>query len=214
VRSRGLRALALLAAGWLATAALEPGADLEQVRRVVMLSKETQATYALYAWNRIRQPGQPLIEEWSAEFHKGNLHRVETPRDRLIADCKAMTGTYFSLVSGKKTSGPAVAGAACGINSNSDVLEAAYLGRMDSRFGPVERVRLVDAENLRTYDVTGDGAIIGSTYDARDKEATSGLVMNAVAVEHRLPKPDLFSDASLATSAVPGRYKVAPRAGR
>lgn len=59
-----------------------------KVKEVIDRSKATQATYAVYNWNELPRDGQ-LVQEWSAEFHSGDKHRVETLRDRLIADCKA-----------------------------------------------------------------------------------------------------------------------------
>ena len=60
-----------------------------KVEAIIARSKLTRATYAVYAWNKMQHPEQPAVEEWSAEFNSGSLHRVETPRDRVIADCAA-----------------------------------------------------------------------------------------------------------------------------
>jgi len=58
----------------------------------IALTRNTTATYSVFAWNIITRSNKPTEQEWSAEFHQGALHRVETPRDRIIADCAAMTG--------------------------------------------------------------------------------------------------------------------------
>jgi hypothetical protein len=55
--------------------------------KVLEKTKSTRATYSVFFWNRVDPGNRPAFEEWSAEFHMGALHRVETPRDRLIADC-------------------------------------------------------------------------------------------------------------------------------
>jgi hypothetical protein len=79
------------------------------VTPIVSRTHTTRATYAVYYWNRITPARGEASEEWSAEFNRGNWHRVETPRDRMIADCAAMKGIDLSLETGQIVSGPAVA---------------------------------------------------------------------------------------------------------
>ena len=95
-----------------------------KVGEIIARSKLTREMYAVYFWNRIERPGQQPEEEWSAEFNSGDLHRVETPRDRIVADCAASTGTYLSLSTGKVITGPQVAGVACGIRAAFDRYES------------------------------------------------------------------------------------------
>ncbi|HEX4097491.1 MAG TPA: hypothetical protein VHX64_12230, partial [Caulobacteraceae bacterium] len=111
------------------------------VAAVVDRTKSTRATYAIYTWIRISRPGQPPHEEWSAEFNSGALHRVETPRDRVVANCEARTGSALSLVTGKVRTGPEVAEAACGIDTNFQVDAADWLGRQPSPLGPLDAIR-------------------------------------------------------------------------
>jgi len=177
------------------------------IKGVVELTKTTKADYAVYAWNRIEGAGGP-VEEWSAEFHSGSLHRIETPRDRWIADCAAGTGTGLSLATGEKMVGPKVALAACGVNTNKAFVSSEWQGVVKTPFGQAQRIRLVDASNVRTYDVTRDGAIVRATYDLVDGSPLS--LTYAVAVEHGRPDPAMFYAASLARSYVPERFKAAP----
>ena len=64
-------------------------------------TKRTRATYALYSWNWIKGDGFEGGPQWSAEFHRGTLHRVETPRFRVVADCAAGTGAMIDVDSGR-----------------------------------------------------------------------------------------------------------------
>lgn len=59
-----------------------------EAEKTIALTRETRATYSVFFWNVITRPGSPAQAEWSAEFHKGALHRVETPRDRIVANCE------------------------------------------------------------------------------------------------------------------------------
>jgi sarcosine oxidase delta subunit len=182
------------------------------VAPLVKRTRTTQATYAVYYWNRI-SPRGAASEEWSAEFNQGKWHRVETPRDRMIADCRAMTGIDLNLETGEIVSGPAVARSACGINANRPLKKSEYLGRMDGRFGAYERVRLSDAGDVRTYDIDRDGVILNATYASVDKPDDLTLSMTTAGVERDLPEKDIFSPQSLTRSVVPDRFKQAPTRG-
>ncbi len=81
--------LGIVAVGSIVVSAACAQSSSEAARAVVERTKTTSSTYTLYLWNRVTIPGEPVLEEGSAEFHKGDLHRFETPRDRIIADCRA-----------------------------------------------------------------------------------------------------------------------------
>jgi len=181
------------------------------VAPIVSRTHTTRATYAVYYWNRITPSRGEASEEWSAEFNRGNWHRVETPRDRMIADCQAMKGIDLSLETGQIVSGPAVARAACGINANRPIRSSEYLGRQQGKLGEFDRVRLTDAGDVRTYDVSSDGVILGVTYANVDKPQDVTLSMATTGLDRALPDADMFSPESLAHSVVPDRFKVAPK---
>jgi hypothetical protein len=181
------------------------------VAPIVSRTHTTRATYAVYYWNRITPARGEASEEWSAEFNRGNWHRVETPRDRMIADCQAMKGIDLSLETGQIVSGPAVAKAACGINANRPIRQSEYLGRLQSKLGEFDRVRLTDAGDVRTYDVSSDGVILGVTYANVDKPQDLTLTMASTGLDHALPDADMFSPESLGHSVVPDRFKAAPK---
>ncbi|MXP27696.1 hypothetical protein GRI58_02520 [Porphyrobacter algicida] len=199
--------------GGIAASTTAMGADPDsatKVSAVIARSKLTKKTYAIYFWNKINHPNQTSIEEWSAEFNSGSRHRVETPRDRLIADCAAMTGTYFSLLSGEVIRGPQVAAAACGIDTNRKFLDVSWLGRVNSRFGEADRVIVTDADNIRTYDISDEGVILRTIYQTNDVRHLTVLDVETVALTKSLPSGRMFDEASLKESFVPEEFKRAP----
>ena len=121
-----------------------------------------------------------------------------------------MTGTHLSLVTRERTSGPAVAKAACGINANKEVREVARLGEVQTMAGKADRVRVVDAQNVRTYDVTSDGILVGSTYADATPDEPLRLVLKAAGVLRSVPSDDIFTEESLERSAVPPEYRHRP----
>jgi hypothetical protein len=189
----------------------DPEASLTgKVKAVVERSKTTRQTYAAYSWNKVAVEGDP-VEEWGAEFQSDGMHRVETPRDRVVANCEAMTGFALSLVTGKTVKGPSVARAACGINTNKTFTGAEWQGIVRTPFGEADRVRLVDRRDVRTYDVTPAGVIVRTTYAANKPGEPVFLNSEAVALLSALPAEDIFTEASLARSYVPDRFKTAPK---
>jgi hypothetical protein len=128
----------------------------------------------------------------------------------VIADCKAQTGVALSLTTGKTVEGPFVARAACGVNTNKVFTATAWDGLVGTPFGPADRIRLTDKDDIRTYDISPAGVILHSTYVQNSPQRPIGLLSEAVAVLSELPSPDLFDKASLARSYVPDHFKTAP----
>lgn len=211
-RSLQLVAAAILLVGFVGAApAPVDQSEAAKVGAIIARSKLTRETYAVYFWNRMQPPGHEAAEEWSAEFNSGSLHRVETPRDRLIADCAAHTGTYLSLVTREVVTGPQIAGVACGINTNRQFLALEALGRVKTRFADADRVRVTDAENVRTYDISDNGIILRTIFETNDARHLTVLDVEAVQVLRSLPSSNMFDEASLSVSFVPDRFKIAPK---
>jgi hypothetical protein len=211
--ARTCSALALFLCAAAAASAPPPAADTSaRAAEVLARTRTTTKTYALYLWNRVTPPGTAPREEWSAEFHSGNLHRVETPKVRLVADCKAGTGFAFDLTTGETVEGEAVAKTGCGVDANTPLLSAEWKGKVATRFGPAERVRLVDSENIRRYDISPEGILLSSVYTRNGPGEPVLIVSQAVALEAALPAEAIFDRASLSRSVVPDRFKRAPAA--
>lgn len=201
-RARWLGPLLIILIG---AAPVDPA--LEAVGRVIQRTKTTRATYAIYARTYVPLTVNEPVHEWSAEFHQIVSHRVETPRDRVIADCATMTGADFSLVTGQIDRRPGLARTACGISTEGPVTEVESVGRFPSTWGPVDRVVLYNSQLRRTYDVTTDGIIVAETFETPDDSRRLILRMEALAVARRLPRSDIFSEASLVETAVPEQYR-------
>ena len=210
---RPVLALAVFGACAAAAAAetAEPAPD-PRARAVFERTKQTRATYALYSWNWVKGSGFETGPHWSAEFHRGPLHRVETPHVRLVADCSAGTGTMLRVDSNETESGAGVARAACGINSNFPLRSLEWLGRKSSRFGPVETVRILDRSDERIYAVDESGVLVASEIFPRDPKATYCVQQEPLAIERRLPGTDMFSPRSLSRSFAAERFATPPEA--
>ncbi len=176
-------------------------------RAVIEATRETRADYSVFTWNWITPNATDPVEEWAAEFNHGALHRVETPRDRLVADCEAMTGSHMSLETGKIREGREVAQAACGVDSNVSIVAASATGPFESEWGPVRQLLINDSRFERTYVVADNGAIVAQAIV--DETNTPRLVMRATAMTRTSPS-DIYSVASLSRSAVPVEYRSAP----
>lgn len=209
-----------LAAAWAGAAAVATSAGACQaqlppkVAAVIDRTKTTRASYAVYVWYRITRTGQPPVQEWSAEFNSGRLHRVETPHDRVIADCDAMTGSRLMLVTGKVTTGPEIAATACGIDSNYPVDSAEWLGASDSGLGPADVIRITGGPYIRTYTVNSDGVIVRSSFQSNTPEHPYVLQTVSTELSPTLPDADMFTGDSLSRSFVPDRYKTGPSGQR
>jgi hypothetical protein len=209
VRSIALSLVALLG---ISACSAADGADQSQgasarALDVLERTRKVDGTYALYIWNRITPRDKEPTEEWSAEFHSGDLHRVETPRDRLIANCRAGTGVALSLVTGEVVEGPQVAGAACGINRNRPMISAEWLGRVSTPMGEADRVRVVDRDNVRQYDVSREGVLLGATYAENRPGRYLVLTAEAMKLDSALPHADMFDRKSLQESFVPHQFR-------
>lgn len=130
-----------------------PEVDAPKVQAVIERSKKVRTTYAVYQWQRITLEGAPVREEWAAEFNSGNLHRVETVPGRAVANCETMTGSYLSLARQTVATGPRYADGACGIATWRPLVGQTWLGVVQTPFGKADRVRLVDSDYIRTYDI-------------------------------------------------------------
>lgn len=203
----------LLAAGILAVQAGAAHAfEVDaQTQAVIDRTKAARQTYALYEWGRHNRPGEPPVEQWSAEFNQGAVHRVETPEVRVVANCETGAGVVLLVPLGRRDAEPDVGKVACGISTRADLLDGKWLGEVDTAFGKADRIQLTDAELIRTYDVTKAGVIVRTEFHARGPGEPEVVASHAVAVLPELPPGALFDDASLDQSFVSDAYKTAPK---
>ena len=205
-----MRIVALLIFSTVCSGSLQAETVDQRAQAAVDRSRTPTADYSVFTWNEANTPDRGQVSEWGAEFHRGQLHRVETPLNRLIADCGKQTGTWLNVQTGERISSPRVAKAACGVNANATVSSTRFLGEMRGRFGLVDRVELTDKDGIRTYDIDRAGAIVAGTITGIDGTHYLRAVATAL-----LPRADddIFSEQSLSRSAVPERYKAKPVGG-
>jgi hypothetical protein len=181
-----------------------------EAAKIISLTRETKGTYALYVWNKVTPKDAEPFEEWSAEFHSGDLHRVELPRIRIVADCAAMIGTKLDVETGERFTDTSVAKAACGINANPEMLSARKLGVKSTPFGKATTVQIVDSRERREYDVSEDGVLLRTIILDNDKGRHRWVVAEATHVSRTLPEGDIFSDQSLDRSVVAAEFREQP----
>ena len=207
--SVALGGLAILAGCSMAQLPQNP-ANAQKVDAVIERSKSTRVTYSIYNWNIVNSPDGAAREEWSAEFNMANQHRVETPRDRIVADCQAQVGSWFNLESGATETGAGQAMAACGINTNRPFLTKDWLGPVTTPFGPADRVRVSDHDLVGTYDVNSDGVILRTVFETNDTKRSRVLLDVAVSYSADVPDTKMFDKSSLEKSYVPEAWTRAP----
>jgi len=179
--------------------------DFVKVQEILARTRTTKATYALYTWYQL--PNLPQKEDWAAEFNLGNMHRVETPLHRIVADCVKGVGTHLSVATGESETGAGWAKAACGINANKPLLSADFIGSHMTKYGKVDRVRVVDKDDIRFYDVTSDGILqYAKTLNNAPGQSLTLDTLASTIVRKPLP-PEMFTTDSLKRSYVPAEYR-------
>ena len=94
----------------------------------------------------------------------------------------------------------ALSNGACGIYIGDIVRNAKMTGSRMSPFGNLQKLKIETYAATRTYEVAPDGAIVAETI--ADQNGKLRLLMKAISLSEQLPEGDLFSEASLARSAV------------
>lgn len=188
----------LLAFGFPAFAEAKQKVDVDFV---IDLTRKTDATYAVYT--EVTIYGREEITEKNAEFHRGNLHRVETPWDRVIANCETGEGWHLNLLDGSLKSDKSVALSACGIDANRPIFTKNMTEEHSAKFGKLWRVTITDRDNVRRYDVNKDGVIINAAVWQNTPDRELFLKQTGVQVTSDLPDSDIFSKESLERSYLP-----------
>ena len=175
-------------------------AEAVLVQQLIERTQTTQAPYALVSSNEIRRD-DATIHEFAAEFNQGDLHRVETPRDRIVANCRTGWNAHLNVATGAITHDDSASGMACGVYTGDGVVSAEITGTKNSQFGLLQQLKIKTVGGLtRMYDIAANGAIVSE--EIVDPAGRPRLVMTAISLSNRLPSTDLFSEASLAKSAV------------
>lgn len=171
-----------------------------QVDSVIKRTQTTSATYSLISTNEIRRDDE-TIHEFSAEFNQGDWHRVETPRDRIVTNCRTGWTAHLNVATGDISHDDQMSGVACGIWTGDGVRSAEMTGSKQSTFGQLQQLKLETYAAMRTYEVAPNGAIVAETIT--DQSGKLRLLMKAISLSKQVPPGDIFSEKSLARSVVP-----------
>ena len=151
--------------------------------------------------NEIRRD-DGTIYEFAAEFNRGDLHRVETPRDRIVTNCRTGWNAHLNVATGTITHDDATSAMACGVYTGDGVVDAEITGTKNSQFGLFQELKIRTIAGLtRIYGIAPNGAIVSE--QILDPAGKPRLLMTAMTLSDRLPSTEIFSEASLAKSAVP-----------
>jgi hypothetical protein len=171
-----------------------------QVDSLIKRTQTTDATYALVSAVEIRRD-DATVHEFAAEFNQGDLHRVETPRDRIVTNCRTGSSAHLAVATGQITHEDGLSGVACGIYTGDIVRSAAATGSRESPFGRLQQLKIETHASTRTYEVAPNGAIVSETIT--DLNGKLRLINKTISLSGRLPSGDMFSEASLTRSVVP-----------
>ncbi|WP_077145812.1 hypothetical protein [Sphingopyxis sp. KK2] len=181
--------------------------DKPSAEAIVARTKAPASGYSLFHWTISRQENR-VYSFWAAEFHRGSLHRVETPLDRIVADCKAMTGHHRSLISGKTLSSREAAETACGIDMTG-APALTYAGRLSSPYGDLDVVMLTKDGLRRLYWVDPAGLLIQSEFRGDNDQPGQPKLRNwTTEVSRTSPDTAMFTPESLDRSFVPLERQV------
>lgn len=101
---------------------------------------------------------------------------------------------------------------ACGIYTGNQITAVDRLSAIDDpRFGRLEVVRVKDRKFLRYYAVDRRGVIVRLAWAAANGSPSPCQQSEPVVITKTLPPGPLFTPDSLRRSAVPARYRVAPK---
>ena len=198
-----------LALGLLASASpsshTSPSAIIaSHVQSLIRRTQTTDATYALVNANEIRRD-DGTIHEFGAEYNQGDLHRVETPRDRIVANCRTGWVAHLNIASGEISHEGELSRMACGIYIGDGLRSAKVTGSRESQFGPLQQLSIATFTGTRTYEVAPNGAIVFETI--ADQNGKVRLITKTIWISPHLPAGDLFSEDSLAKSVVAEQLK-------
>ena len=184
------------------------GAVGDDARAVLDRTKTTTATFASYDWMTARDDKGLGSDMWVAEFHSGDWYRGESAVLRVVVNCRTHEGYSFNVLSGDLRRDDTLYVGDCGISTDGSIESVERLPMAtDSAFGRLDVIKVTDATRVRYYQVDKRGVIMRSNWTARDGSAYPCVQAEPIARLAKLPAGDIFTKASLATSAVAPAYR-------
>jgi hypothetical protein len=136
---------------------------------VIDKSRVTRASYFVISTVEVNFKEFAPDRFIGGEFHSGIWHRIEDKNARVVANCETRLGYRLMIASLTMTKGADAAVGVCGVGERDNVEEVRWLGIIRGKFGAAERVRIIDREYIRTYDILPDGAIVKNIWQERGR---------------------------------------------
>ncbi|MBS0297758.1 MAG: hypothetical protein JSR45_15720 [Proteobacteria bacterium] len=182
-------------------------ASSAKAHAVLQRTKTNRGTYAIYNWNRLTLEGGQTKEVYGTEFNSGAKHRVEVPAAQIVADCDARTAVTRTMSDGVESDNAQSADSACGINTAKPILKMEWLGQVDTPYGKADRIRITDADDIRTYTVDADGVLLAETMARNAFGQPVFFETKAYVLSHDLPSASMFDRSTLAQTFTPEAYR-------
>jgi hypothetical protein len=187
------------------------GAMDDGAQAILDRTKTTTATFAAYDWMTGRDEKGRGNDMWVAEFRSGGMYRAETAYVRVVIDCRTHEGYSLNVQTSEVSRDDTLYTGDCGISTSGTIESVARLPSInDSRFGPLDAIKVIDATRIRYYQVDRRGAIIRANWTARDGATYPCVQTEPIARLDVLPSGDIFSKASLTSSFVATQYRRPP----
>ncbi len=178
---------------------------------VVQRTKTTKATYSAYQWNIVRDDEGNPADLWAAEFHSGDMHRLEAEMVRVVANCRTHEGYVLDVKTGETRDSDTAWLMACGIDTSDQITAVDRLPSIPGKNGPLDVIRIKGGEFVRYYAIDRNGVIVRSNRVAPNGSPSPCSQNQAIAILPTLPARDMFTRASLARSFVAERYRQPPK---
>jgi len=165
------------------------------IRAVIERTRNPSVDYTVVHIERVTHDGR-TFEQTSAEFERGDMHRVETASVRVIANCATGATIAYSPAEDRIQRSPTDPGA-CGIADAEPVQSSRMLPPETGPWGRADVIELTGPDFVRRYVVTEDGIIVSGSYRPRRPDVRYSVEPLRVVVTRGAPDPAMFEEESL-----------------
>lgn len=206
---RTIAALALILPAAAATGSCSPRVEEPraqepvppEVRAVIDRSRNPTTDYTSFHVDRVVGDNESSTST-TAEYHRGRLHRIESPALRMLMNCETgATVTYE--VRAERFGRPSRLSGLCGIPDVEPVISSRVLPAETGRFGRVDVVELTGRDFVRRYAVTQDGILTSSNFTQRRAAVRPRVEIVRARIRRGPPDPAMFNEASLTRAFAP-----------
>jgi hypothetical protein len=172
-----------------------------EVRAVIERSRNPTTDYTAFHVDRVVGDNESSSST-SAEYHRGRLHRIETPGLRMLVNCETGATITYEIRAGR-FGRPSRLSGLCGIPDVEPVISSRPLPAETGGFGRVDVVELTGPDFIRRYAVTRDGILTSSTFTQRRADVRPRVEIVRARIRRGSPDPAMFEEASLARAFAP-----------